>query len=85
MSEPTWPSLDEQLARSRGRRIEGTALGRRQVAGLAAAAREHPRSAGVVALRQEQLGWIGHLAQAAARHLEHADLVGRPEPVLHSA
>ena len=45
---------------------------------------EHGGARGAeVALGQEQRGGIGDLAQAAAGHLEHADLVGRPEPVLH--
>ncbi len=38
-----------------------------------------------VALAEEQLGWIGDLAQALVRHFEDADLVGRPEAVLHGA
>ena len=38
-----------------------------------------------VALGEEQLGRVGDLAQAAAGHLEHADLVGRTEAVLHRA
>jgi hypothetical protein len=35
-----------------------------------------------VALGQEQRRRVCHLLQAAAGHLEHADLVGRSEPVL---
>ncbi len=47
---------------------------------------EHRRArAAEIALRQEQFGRVGDLAQAEAGHLEHADLVGRPEPVLHRA
>ncbi len=38
-----------------------------------------------VALGQEQFGGVGDLAQTQAGHLEHADLVGRPEAVLHRA
>ena len=33
-------------------------------------------------LDQERPGRVGHLAQACLDHLEHADLVRRPEPVL---
>ena len=45
------------------------------------------RGAGLaeIALGQEQLGRVGDLAQARAGHLEHADLVGRAEAVLHRA
>ena len=35
--------------------------------------------------RQEQLRWVGNLDQSAIGHLEHADLVGRSEAVLHRA
>ncbi len=38
-----------------------------------------------IALRQEQLGGVGDLAKPQAGHLEHADLVGRAEAVLHRA
>ena len=38
-----------------------------------------------VALAEEELGWVGDLAQALVRHLEDADLVGRAEAVLHRA
>ena len=38
-----------------------------------------------IALGQEQFGRIGDFAQAEAGHLEHADLVGRAEAVLHRA
>ena len=38
-----------------------------------------------IALGQKQLRRIGDLAQARAGHLEHADLVGRAEAVLHRA
>ncbi len=38
-----------------------------------------------IALGQEQFGRIGDLAQAEPGHLEHADLVGRAEAVLHRA
>ena len=37
------------------------------------------------ALAEEQFGRVGHFAQAAVRHFEHADLVGRPEAVLDGA
>ena len=40
---------------------------------------------GAVPVAEEQRGRIGDLRQAAARHLEHADLVGRAETVLHRA
>ena len=36
-------------------------------------------------LREEQCGGVFDLDQAAIGHLEHADLVGRPEPVLDRA
>jgi hypothetical protein len=38
-----------------------------------------------MAFAQEQLGRVGHLAQALAGHLEHADLVGGAEAVLDRA
>src|SRR5262249_869434 len=38
-----------------------------------------------IALGEKQLGGVGDLAQPAPRHLEHADLVGRPETVLDRA
>ena len=38
-----------------------------------------------IALGEEQFGRIGDFAQARAGHLEHADLVGRAEAVLHRA
>ena len=47
---------------------------------------EH-RGAGLaeIARGQEQFGRVGDFAQARARHLEHADLVGRAEAVFHRA
>ena len=38
-----------------------------------------------IALGEKQLGRVGDFAQAAAGHLEHADLVGRAEAVLDRA
>ena len=38
-----------------------------------------------MALAEEELGWVGDLAQALVRHFEDADLVGRSKPVLHRA
>ena len=40
---------------------------------------------GRVAPAEEQRGGVGDLRQAELGHLEHADLVGRPEAVLHGA
>ena len=38
-----------------------------------------------VAVAEKQLGRVGNLLQPARHHLEHADLVGRPEAVLDGA
>ena len=40
---------------------------------------------GFVAVGQEQGRGVGDLGQAVAGHLEHADLIGRAEAVLHGA
>ena len=84
--EPARIPADHRAARraERGRRDQRLDLDQQRPRALDAG--EHGGAGRAeIALGQEQLGRVCNLAQTPAGHLEHADLVGRAEPVLDRA
>ncbi len=84
--QPARIPADHGAARraERGRRHQRLQFDQHRAGALDAGEYRRARCA-QIALGEEQFGGVGDFAQAQARHLEHADLIGRTKAVFHRA